>query len=79
MIGYAKVSYKRLWINTTQGKKCPYLEFSWFVFFGIRTEYRDLLCISPYAARMREITNQKNSEYETFSCSARDLMTTLSK
>ena len=40
-------------------KKCPYWEFFWSVFpaFGINTKY---------SVRMRENTDQKNSEYEHF-------------
>ena len=33
----------------------------------IRTEYRDILRISPYSVRMRENTDQNNSEYRLFS------------
>ena len=43
-------------------KKCPYSQFFWSVFFRIRTEYGDILRISPYLVRMRENTDQKNSE-----------------
>ena len=42
-------------------EKCPYSEFFWPVFFRIWTEY------SPYSVRMRENTDQKNSEYGHFS------------
>ena len=31
--------------------------------FGIRTEYGEVLRISPYSVRMRENTDQNNSEY----------------
>ena len=47
----------------TLRKKCSYSEFFWSVFFPIWTEY---LRISPYSVRMREDTDQKNSEYGTF-------------
>ena len=33
--------------------------FFWFVFSRIRTEYREILRISPYSVRMRENTDQK--------------------
>ena len=46
-------------------EKCPYSEFFWSVFSSIRTEYREVLCISPYSVRMLENANQKNSEYDT--------------
>ena len=34
--------------------------FFWSVFSRIRTEYGDILCISPYSVRVRENTDQKN-------------------
>ena len=34
--------------------------------FLIRNEYGEILLISPYLARMRENTDQKNSEYKHF-------------
>ena len=46
-------------------KKCPYSEFSWFVFSRIRTEY-EILRISPYSVRMWENKDQKSSEYGHF-------------
>ena len=51
-------------------KKCPYSELFWSVFSFIRTEYREILCISPYSARMWENADQNNSEYENFSRNA---------
>ena len=48
-------------------KKCLFSELFWFVFSRIRTEYRELLHISPYSVQMRENTNQNNSEYGCFS------------
>ena len=53
--------------SNTLREKCPYSEFLWSLFSSIRTEYGDILCISPYSVRMRENTDQKNSEYEHFS------------
>ena len=44
-----------------------YLEFFWSVFSRVRTEYGEILRISPYSVRMPENTDQKNSEYEHFS------------
>ena len=43
----------------TLRKKCHYLEFFWSVFlaFGLNTQY---------SVRMRENTDQKNSEYRQF-------------
>ena len=41
-------------------EKCPNTEFFfWSVFSRIRTEYGDILRISPYSVRMRENTDQK--------------------
>ena len=44
-------------------KKYSYLEFLWFVFSRIWTEYGGLLYKSMYWVRMRENTDQKKSEY----------------
>ena len=52
---------------TTLHEKCPCLEFSWFVFSRIRTEYGGIRSISPYSVRMQENTDHKNSEYGHFS------------
>ena len=40
-----------------------YSEFSWPVFSGMQTEYRDLPSKSLYSVRIRENMDQKNSEY----------------
>ena len=48
-------------------KRCPYPELFWFVFSRIRTEYRELLCISPYSFQILEKTDRNNSEYGHFS------------
>ena len=52
-------------------QKCPYLEFFWSVFSRIRTKYREMRSISSHSVRcsvrMRENTDQKNSEYKHFS------------
>ena len=56
-------------IKLTLCEKGPYSKFFWSVFSRIRTEYGEILSISPYLVRMRENTNQKNSEYEHISCS----------
>ena len=47
-------------------KKCPYSELFSSVFSRIRTEYGDILCISPYSVQMREDTDQSNSKYGLF-------------
>ena len=53
--------------TVTLRKKYPYSEFFWSVFSRMQTEYEDLLRKSPYSGRMRENTDQKNSEYRHFS------------
>ena len=50
----------------TLRKKCPYLELFWSAFSRIRTEYGEIRNISPYSVRMRENTEQNNSEYGHF-------------
>ena len=40
-------------------KDFPNTEFFWSVLSHIQTEYREILHISPYSARMRENTDQK--------------------
>ena len=45
---------------------CPYSEFFWSVFSRTRTEYEDKRSIPQYSVRMRENTDQKNSEYGHF-------------
>ena len=47
-------------------EKFPYSELFWSVFSRIRTEYGEILRISPYSVQMRENTDQNNSEYEHF-------------
>ena len=53
----------------TLRKTYRYSEFFWFVFFRIRTEYREIWSISLYSVQMRENTDQKNSENGHFSSS----------
>ena len=50
-------------------EKCPYLEFFWSLFSRICTDYEERRSISPYSVRLRENTDQKNSEYGHFSLS----------
>ena len=38
----------------------------WSAFSHIRTEYREVLRISPYAVQMRENVDQNNFEYGHF-------------
>ena len=48
-------------LNPNTLKKCPYSELFSSVFFRIRTEYGEMLRISPYSVRMWESTEQNNS------------------
>ena len=48
--------------NETLNDKCLHSEFFWSLFSLIRTEGGDLFTKSPYSIRMRENTDQKNSE-----------------
>ena len=59
--------------NLALREKCPYSEFFWSVFSCICTEYGEILSMSPYSARLRENTNQKNSKYGHFSHSVENL------
>ena len=45
-------------------EKCS--EFYWSVFFSIRTEYGEILRISPYSVRMRELPTRKTPNKDTF-------------
>ena len=60
----------RINIKAITRKKCPYSELFWSAFSRIRTEYGELLRISPYSVRMQENAGQNNSEYGHFSRSA---------
>ena len=48
-------------------KKCPYSELFWSAFSHIRTEYGEILRISPYLVRMRGNADHNNPEYGHFS------------
>ena len=47
-------------------KKCPYSELFWSLFYRIRTEYGEILPISPYLVQKWEYTDHNNSEYGHF-------------
>ena len=47
--------------------------FFWSVFSRIQTEYEEIRSISPYSVRIRENTDQKNSEYGHAVLSSADL------
>ena len=46
--------------------KCPYSEFFWYIFSRIRTEYRDILHISPYSVQTLKNTVQRTPNTGTF-------------
>ena len=48
----------------TLHEKCLYSDFFWSAFSRIRIEHGDLLCKFSYLDRIRENTDQKNSEFE---------------
>ena len=50
----------------TLRKKYPYCELCWSLFSRNRTEYGDILHISPYSVQIRENTDQNNSKYGHF-------------
>ena len=60
----------KVWLKVMQRyslrENYPYSELFWSAFSRIRTEYGQILRISPYSVRMRENTDQKNSEYGKF-------------
>ena len=62
-----KECWMRISFSHTLHKKCLYSELIWSVYSLIRTEYGELLHISPHSVRMRENTDQNNSEYGHFS------------
>ena len=47
-------------------KTSPYLELFWSAFSLIRTEYGEILRISPYSVRILENVDPNNSEYGRF-------------
>ena len=58
--------------------QCPYLElikkrfwirsFFWSVFSRIRTEYGEIIRISPYSVRLQESSDQKKLRYTSRAC-----------
>ena len=53
-------------VNYSLRQKGPYSELFSSVFSRIRTEYEEILLISPYSVQIRESTDQNNSEYGHF-------------
>ena len=56
-----------LLLNQTAWKVSSYLELFLSLLLGIRTEYGNILRISPYSVRIRKIIDHKNSENGHFS------------
>ena len=50
----------------TLREKCSYSELFWSAFPRIRTEYREILRVSPYSVRMRENADENNNKYGHF-------------
>ena len=44
----------QFWMELSLRKKCSYSELFWSAFSRIRTEYGEILRISPYLVRMQE-------------------------
>ena len=59
---------------STLRKKCSYSDLFWSAFFRIRTEYREIIRISPYSVQIRENADQNNSEYGHFLHSAKEMV-----
>ena len=47
----------------TLRKKCPYLKLFWSILSRIRTEYGQILRISPYLVQMQKNKDQYNAKY----------------
>ena len=45
-------------------EKSPYSVLFWYAFSRIKTEYEEILRISPNSVQMGKNTDQNNSEYE---------------
>ena len=57
---------RNFFVKETLREKCPYSELFWSAFSGIRTEYGEILGISPYSFRMWENVDQNSSKYGHF-------------
>ena len=57
------IKKKKFFLRLALRENCPYLELFWSAFSHIRTEYGEILRISPESVRMRENEDQNNSEY----------------
>ena len=53
-------------IYVTLRETCPYSELFWSTFSYIRSEFEEILRISPYSVRLQKNVDHNNSEYEHF-------------
>ena len=53
-------------IYVTLREKCPYSELFWSTFSHIRSEFEEILRISPYSVRLQKNVDHNNSEYGHF-------------
>ena len=63
---YVLCSGRLTFNEETLHKRFPYLEFLRYVFSRIRTEYGEILRISPNSVRMRENIDQKKLRIWTY-------------
>ena len=73
------IKYVERFIQVSLREMCTYSEFFWSAFSRIQTIYGEIWSNSPYSVRMRENTDQKNSEYGHFSHSVCRLHMSLSE
>ena len=64
--GEAHLHSLHVTLAITLREKCPYSELFRSLVSHIRTDYGEILRISPYSVRMRENTDKNNSEYKHF-------------
>ena len=60
---FYKTFNERFSKNSTLRKMYPYSVLFWSVFSRSWTKYGEILCITLYSVRIRENTDQNNSEY----------------
>ena len=69
-VSKTKIIDKSYSVTISLHEKSPYLECFWSVFSRIWTAYGEILRTFPYSVRVRQNTDQKNSQYGHFSRSA---------
>ena len=79
---FIKKKFKYVWMKLIQVlcEKCPNTEVFLVCIFRIWTEYVEIICISPYSARMQENTDQKSlriltpfTQWDIHYCWSRDV------